>query len=66
MATAGLRIQRPPLTVTAVAVESKVLLVIRGRKMLSPMEVPPSVRVFAVVDRKAISPVLLKTKDALF
>ncbi len=65
-ATAGFRIQRPPLTVTAVAVESTVLFVMRGRKTLSPIEVPPRVRVFAPLVRKAMSPVLLKTKAALF
>ena len=66
LATAGFRIQSPPLTVTAVAVESTVLFVMRGRKILSPIDVPPSVRVFAVDVRKAMSPVLLKTRAALF
>ena len=65
LATAGFRIQRPPLTVTDVTVESTVLFVMRGTKMLSPKEVPPSVRVFAVEVKKARSPVLLKTKEAL-
>ena len=63
---AGLRIQRPPLTVRAVAVESRGLLTIRGRNMLSPIDVPPRVRVLAPLVTKAMSPVLLQMRLALF